>query len=180
MEKVNNIFWGMFLCIVIMTIIFILNIFMNANEDIHLKDVNDYMGKITAMREDIDNLKVTDNCRNTLYEIADTINATHFSQSHIKIKEYIAKYQSVKPLTELVALAQDNCSLKDTDAIYVLAMSSMVFPEEVKNSYNMRYEFHIRDWLSRKQLVNSHQEVGSFTTKSLELRVLKELIEVLS
>ena len=65
----------------------------------------------------------------------------------------------------------------DIDDIYILALSSTNYPEEIKTRYNLKHEFVFRDKASRLELLKEQDEVGTYTNKILELRVIQELIK---
>lgn len=148
---------------------------LNRNDSIYVREVSGYGRIVTAISEDIDEVK-NENCKTGLKGMLDFINKTHYSKN-ITIKEYYNNYYGDKTFIEHFYSVKDQCNLDDIDSIYILALSSTNYPEEVKTRYNLKHEFILRDKHSRLELIKEQDEVGTYTNKVLELQVIQELIK---
>lgn len=148
---------------------------MNKNDYISVKDVSGYGRIVTDISDDIESIK-SDECKQTLRKMLKFINKTHYNDN-VSVKKYYNDYYGDMTFIDHFYEVQDKCSLDDIDSIYVLALSSTNYPEEIKSRYNLKHEFILKDRESRKELLREQDEVGTYTTKVLELRVIHELIE---
>lgn len=150
-------------------------IVLNRNDSITVKEISGYGKIITDISSSIDKVK-DDNCKMNLKDMLDFINKTHYSKN-ISIKEYYDNYYGDKTFIDYFYLVKEKCDLDDIDDIYILALSSTNYPEEIKTRYNLKHEFVFRDKASRLELLKEQDEVGTYTNKILELRVIQELIK---
>ena len=164
-------------CLFSVVVFICLGIFMvkNSHEYIYVKDLSGYGRIVTEIDQDIDKLK-SEECKTSLHEMLNFINKTHYD-TNVTIQEYYNNYYQDKTFIDHFYAVQDSCKLDDIDSIYVLALSSTNFPEVVKSRYNLRHEFTFKDSISRQDLVREQDNVGTYTNKVLELRVIKELID---
>lgn len=168
--------------VVFIEIVIIFFSFKKQNETISIKDVNNYSRAITTAKDSLKELKVSEECYQSLNDMINKINDTHFKTGKVNIRDYyIAYYQDEYLFTDHLYNVKDKCDINDEiyDDIYLKAMSASVFPEEIKIRYLNAYEIHIKDLISRKINDTNHENVASFVTKSMELEVLSDVIEVL-
>lgn len=148
---------------------------LNRNDRIFVKEISGYGKVVTRISEDIDKVK-DDNCKTVLKDMLGFINKTHYSKN-ITVEEYYNNYYGDKTFIEHFYSVKDKCNLDDIDSIYVLALASTNYPEEIKTRYNLKHEFVLNDKHSRLELIKEQDEVGTYTNKVLELRVIQELIK---
>lgn len=147
----------------------------NRNDDITVREISGYGRIVTDISSNIDKIK-DDNCKTGLKDMLDFINKTHYNKN-VSVKDYYDNYYGDKTFIEHFYSVKDKCKLDDIDDIYVLALSSTNYPEEIKTRNNLKHEFVLRDKDSRGELLKEQDEVGTYTTKILELRVIQELIK---
>lgn len=181
MQHIKYVLLGIFICIVTLTILFMINIFIKRNSDINVKDISSYSKVITKLNDDINALDTSEECQEALFSMVDRINATHFSDGTVSLREYVSSYYAEDlKFTDYYEQVVNQCSIEDdTDEIYVKALSATVFPEEQYNRYQLSHEFTIEDFYNRNNLRKSHEQTGTYTTKSWEIMVLRDLIEVI-
>lgn len=165
--------------ITVISLILINVIFVNKsrNEIIYVKDIAGYGKKVTEYSFKIEKIKNED-CKVTLNNMMDYINKTHF-EKNVTVKEYYEAYfKDDDSIISLLDEAKDACELEqeEYDSIYISALSSTNYPNKIKNDYLFSYEFKILDGYSRKIYKKDHDNIGTYTTKVLELRVLEELL----
>lgn len=150
-------------------------IVLSRNEDIIVKEINGYGRIVTDISSNIDKIK-DENCKSSFKNMLDFINKTHYSKN-VSLKDYYNNYYGDKTFIDHFYLVKDECKLDGIDDIYILALSSTNYPEEIKVRYNLKHEFILKDRDSRKEVLKEQDEVGTYTTKILELRVIQELIK---
>ena len=180
MVKIKYILYGMFLSSMILSLLFVCLAYNNINKEIYIKDIDKYTEIIVRMRERVDKLKVKDSCKTSLNSTIDKINATHFNTGKIKLKDYYeAYYKDGSDYLEYYSLMMDECNIESDDSIYSYALSAYSYPLEIKNKYYLNHEIHFEDYLSGSNSRKQEQEVKSFNTKYMELKVLDSILEVL-
>lgn len=154
-----------------------INIFIviNRNDYISVKSISGYGKIVTSISNDIDSIK-NDTCKDSLTNMLNFINRTHYDKD-IKVEDYYNNYFKDKTFIDHFYSVKESCNLEDTDSIYVLALSSTNYPEEIKTRYNLKHEITLRDNSSRLQLLKEQDEVGTYTNKVLELQVIQELVK---
>lgn len=167
---------GVLLTLIILTILGILTLNDNKKEVIYIKDLSFYTKRATIIRDEIDTIK-DEACKNSLSDMFNRINETHFT-ANISIEEYYnAYYKDNKTFLNFYEEAVKSCELtSDLDDIYVLVLASSNYPNEIKKRYLLSHEFIIKDKNSREDLFKSADETGTYTTKALELQVMNELL----
>lgn len=167
---------GILLTLIFFTLLYLFTINSNKKEIIHIKDLSFYTKRATAIRNEIENIE-NEECKNSLEAMFNRINETHFT-SDVTIEEYYnAYYKDNKVFLNFYDDVIENCEIEDElDDIYVLAISSTNYPNEVKKRYLLSHEFIIKDNNSRDELYQTSDETGTYTTKALELQVINELL----
>lgn len=175
--KIKYFIGGILCSLIVIGILYLFNINNLRNQIINVRDVSGYGKIVTEYSDKIEKIKKED-CRKSMMNLLDKVNSTHFSDD-VSIETYYKKYYSDKQFLEVYDEVVNNCSIKEEvkNNIYVIALSSTNFPNSVKEKYLLSYEFNIKDRFSRKVALKDNDEIGTYTTKVLELRVIKELLE---
>src|SRR5574344_1487566 len=71
----------------------------------------------------------------------------------------------------------DKCNIKYDEKLYVEVLKTMIFPDEIKNRYNLNYEIGIKDLIGRNKTYSSHDQLGTYTTKVGEIQLLNDLLD---
>lgn len=163
--------------IIIITIACIIISLTTYNRTINVKTIDDYHSIKTNLKKKIEKVKNKE-CQSSLNNMMTRIDNTYISKN-TNIKDYYETYFNDN-LTFLNyfddVVSSCKLSKKKTDIIYVDALASTNYPNSIKKEYNLRYEFKIRDNNSIKYY-QDNDLIGTYTTKYLELKVLKSLIE---
>lgn len=163
--------------VLISVIIFIIvNIFivMSRDEEIVIKDVANYDSSMELINKRIEKLKDSD-CKEKLKELSDNIDGTYFKEN-TTVNKYYHAYFDNETFLNLYGEVMDVCNIPEDDSLYVLALASYSFPSSIKSKYNLRHEFRISDAFTRNDVKSEEYEVGSYSTKVLELKVMDELL----
>ncbi|MCX4365805.1 MAG: hypothetical protein OSJ70_08565 [Bacilli bacterium] len=169
---------GSLITIMALTVLGVISISSNKKEEIFVKDLSFYTKRATIIREDISSIK-DEKCKSSLDAMLTRINETHFTKN-ITIEEYYnAYYKDDKPFINFYEDVVTSCALDgNLDEIYVLVLSASNYPNEIKKRYLLSHEFVIKDRDSRRELYKSTDEIGTYTTKALELQIINDLIKV--
>lgn len=175
--KYKYMIFGSLLTIIIIISACIISIPFKEKKIINVKTIDDYSKINKSLKEKIDKVK-NKNCQKSLDEMLKRIDDTYF-EDNVTIEEYFKTYfENDKTIISYFDDALNACKLtrEETDYIYVDALASTNYPNKIKERFELRYEFNLPDANSRKKYI-THDEVGTYTTKTLELKVLKNLIE---
>ncbi|HQC83494.1 MAG TPA: hypothetical protein PLB45_01305 [Bacilli bacterium] len=113
------------------------------------------------------------------------INDTYFTED-VSLKDYLdAYYTSVnidgedRDVNSLYyyTYISDKCNIKYDEKLYVEVLKTMIFPDEIKNRYNLNYEIGIKDLIGRNKTYSSHDQLGTYTTKVGEIQLLNDLLD---
>lgn len=158
-------------------IFFVVHIFIviNNNDVVVIKDYEAFQENIDKIDKRIS--KVNDEtCKNSLEKMSNNIKRTHFSEN-TNVDDYYHAYFGEDEFLNVYGEVEDSCRISEDNSRYVLALSSYTFPSSIKLRYNLKHEFIFKDRKVRKELEKNQDEVGSYTSKVLELRVISELLE---
>lgn len=175
--KFKYMIFGSLLTIIIIISAYIISISFKNLEIITVKEIEDYSKINESLKEKIAKVKNKD-CQKSLDEMLKRIDGTYF-EDNVTIEKYFKAYfEDDKTIINYFDDVLSSCKLtrEETDYIYVDVLASMNYPNKMKERYELRYEFELPDFNSRKKYI-THDEVGTYTTKTLELKVLKNLIE---
>lgn len=167
---------GSFFTIIIIFIISIIAINFNDQEIIHIKEISNYGKKITSLKNAIEEVE-DKSCKKDLEKMADRINKTYFKKDITIEKYYQAYYKNDISFTDLYNNIISSCKIEENDELAQNIIMQSIYPEEIKNKYLLRYELVLKDNISRESLAKPLNEKGTYTTKTLELNILKALIE---
>lgn len=175
--KYKYFFLGSLLTIITIVCTCIISIHFKSMEVINIRPIDGYSKINDSLKEKINKVK-NQNCQNSLNKMLERIDHTYF-EDDITIEEYYKNYfEDDKTFISYFDEVLNSCNLSrnETDNIYVDALASTNYPNKIKEIYELRYEFILPDINSRKNYA-TYDEVGTYTTKTLELKVLKNLIE---
>lgn len=146
-------------------------------ELIKVKTISNYENISSSLSKKISEVK-NEECKNSLNNMLKRIDETYYEENITIEKYYKAYFKDDKTIINYFDDVLNSCKLsrEDTDVIYIDALASTNYPNKIKEKYIFRYELTFSDKGERKK-IKYYDEVGTYTTKSLELKVLKELIE---
>lgn len=146
-----------------------------SSEIIHIKQLPLITKRFTSLNERISNIE-DQTCRSSLDNMLNRIKKTYFNKD-VTLKEYYEAYnEDEKNFIDFYEDVINSCNLESNDDIYFLVLASLNYPNSIKNRYDLRYEFSIRDIFNRESIYESSDEVGSYTTKLLEIQVIDKLL----
>lgn len=175
MKNSKYILAGSILTFIILIIFAFININDSRKEIIYVKDLESYTKTITEFQNRVDKIK-NEECKQSIQKYADKINKTHFDKDVTVEDYYNAYYKDDKDTIKLYTDIENICDYHD-DKIYEIVLEANIFPTEIKNKYNLSYEFSINDKMSRKLVNINHDNLGTYSTKILELKALDEIIK---
>lgn len=175
--KYKYMIFGSLLTIIIIILACIISIPFKNSEIINVKTIDDYKRINESLKEKIAKVKNKD-CQKRLDRMLKRIDDTYFEDNVPMEKYYKTYFADDKTIINYFDEILNSCELtrEETDYIYVDALASTNYPNKIKERYELRYEFELPDFNSRKNYI-TYDEVGTYTTKTLELKVLKNLIE---
>ena len=177
MKNCKYILAGSLLTIIIFILFAFINVNDNRNEIIYVRDLNTYTKTITEFQSRVDKVKNED-CKKSIQNYLDKINETHFSEN-VTVKEYYDAYYKKTDTIDLYTEIENTCDFHD-EKIYEIILEANIFPSEIKNRYNLSYEISIFDKKSREILNVNHDNLGTYSTKILELKALDEILKTVT
>ncbi|MCX4249101.1 MAG: hypothetical protein OSJ65_04995 [Bacilli bacterium] len=164
-------------CLMTIMLFLIVNIFVviNNSDTVIIKKYENFQESIDKIDKKISKVK-DEECKASLVKMSNNIKRTNFNEN-ISVDDYYKAYFSEDEFLNIYSEVEDNCHIIEDNSRYVLALSSYTFPSSIKLRYNLKHEIRFKDRKSRNELEKSQDEVGSYTSKVLELRVINELLE---
>ena len=175
MKKSKYLIFGFTICFMTFLIFGIFLNYVDANSKIKVKKIENFDNKISTINESIEKIKNND-CKSVLKLMSDKIKNTYY-ESDVSIKTYINNYfyTDNDDFYSLYLNAKDICNYND-DSIDELVIASKSYPQSIKAKYDSNYEIDFKDYFNRNKINEISDEVGTYSTKILELNSLKEYI----
>ena len=175
MKKSKYIIFGFTICFMTFLIIGILLNYVDTNCKIKVKKIENFDIKISSINENIEKIK-NDNCKSVLKSMSDKIRNTYY-ESDVSINKYIKSYfyTDNNDYYSLYLSAKEVCDYSD-DSIDELVIASKTYPQSVKARYDSNYEIDFKDYFNRNKINEISDEVGTYSTKILELNSLNEYV----
>ena len=175
MKNIKYIIIGILISFIIVFIINIITFNINSNQTIHINSYEGYEEAKNTLSKKIDKVK-NDDCRSSLNNMLKRIDDNNL-KGDVKIGDYINSYfKDNLTFVDYYSYVSDSCNISD-DKIYIKAMSTLVYPNYIKDKYNRSYELHIIDLTNK---TNISDDVGTYTTMLNELGVLSDILGELS
>lgn len=175
MKNIKYIIIGILISFIIIFIINIITFNINSNQTIHINSYEGYEEAKNTLSKKIDKVK-NDDCRSSLNNMLKRIDDNNL-KGDVKIGDYINSYfKDNLTFVDYYSYVSDSCNISD-DKIYIKAMSTLVYPNYIKDKYNRSYELHIIDLTNQ---TNISDDVGTYTTMLNELGVLSDILGELS
>lgn len=172
--KKNIIFSLLIVFFLIMVLSFIKT--FTFNRYITVQDISGYTKKMNELTKKIENIK-DDKCKTSLNNMAIRINQTHFNKN-VLIKKYVDVYfKDEITFLDYYNEVVDSCKNKYDEDIYSNVLASLSYPYQIRKEYLLRYEISLFDIKNRNKLNKYDDELGTYSTKYLELSVLSKLID---
>lgn len=164
-------------CLFVVIVFMIVNMFMIANRDeiIIIKSLANFDNETKELDNRISKIK-NDECRESFYELLANIKKTYFNEN-TTVDKYYDVYFSDKVFLDIYKEVETSCKIDEDDSRYTLALASYAFPSSIKSKYNLKHEVKFRDKVTREDVLKDEYEVGSYSSKVLELKVINELLE---
>lgn len=174
--KIRYVLQGMLITLIIGIVIHVMTLDRISKELIHVKEVPLITKRFTSLNERIIN-EENETCKDALNAMLERVKKTYFAND-VTIKEYYEAYNDEeKNFIDFYEDVNVSCKLENNDDIYFLVLSSLNYPNSIKNRYELRYEFLIRDSFNRADIYISSDEIGTYTTKLLELQIIDKLLK---
>ena len=183
MKKYPYVFLGIFISILVLFIVHIISIHIKINQTINFKDMQNIHEKLMEKKKDIETIK-NEQCKSNLKDMLDRIDVT-IPEKGMTLKEYYKRYYGYDNNRDdddgmtflyFYSEATENCNI-DNESIYLKALESLQFPYEIKNRYLGSYQIGINDIFVLKEDIDRVDELGSYSSKMLEVETLNKLIE---
>ena len=174
MKNIRYILLGVFISFILFFITGIVFSIINTNNKVHVQKYDGFNSVYETYNTKIDKVK-NDNCRLSLKYMLERIKDNYFDHD-VSIKEYYESYyKDDLTFIDYYDLVISSCEIKsDVTNIYNEAMSSMIYPEYIKNKYNRGYEIYFKDYLYNDKQIDS---IGTYSTIISELTTLNLLME---
>ena len=174
MNKIKYIIFGIFIAVIMLFITSFILSSVHRNTEICIKDINNFDNNINELSAKVDKVK-DDTCRVALNYMLDRIKVNHLTGC-VKQKEYLDSfYYEDLSFVDVYSYVASACDI-DSNSIYIRAMSTLVYPNYIKDRYNRSYEIHFKDGFFHDEGID---EVGSYTTLANEMIVLSDILEEL-
>ena len=175
MNNIKYVVFGMLIFLILFFFVGVVFSFVNRNQAIHIKEYDNYEKDINVLSDKINKIK-KDDCRASLNDMLDRIKDNHLT-GDIKIKDYYEFfYKDNLTFVDYYNYVSSTCNINNNE-IYIKAMSTLVYPEYIKNTYNRSYEFYFKDKFFSD---NTFNDLGTYTTFVNEIFVLSDILEELS
>lgn len=172
--KVKYFILGVFFTVVFCVL---LNLFLLTRNDdvVIIKEIKDFDKSLSLIDEKISKIE-DEECQNSFVDLKNNIKKTYFSKN-TTISSFYEAYFSDKVFLDLYKDVEDVCQIKEDNSRYSLALASYAFPSSIKSKYNLKHEIKFKDVNTREEVLKDEYEVGSYSSKILELRVINELLD---
>ncbi len=166
-------FISCFICVFLAGII--LN---NFNHKVYIKTLDNFDDTVNSLSKNFD--KVKDNtCKSSINELLERSKNTYY-KNNVSIKEYVNNYYSNNTdFYKMYLDTLDSCNneLDDVQEITNLVIASKSFPESLKAKLNSNYEIKFIDFINYKNVHELSDNLGSYSSKELELMAIEKLIK---
>ena len=180
MEKIRYFLLGIFIFSWTLIIVGVIGSFVKLNDSMYIKDVSKYTETVMKLKTSIESKKAGTECKSSLYALVDRMNETHYQTGIIKTKDYIdSHYKDDLTFLDLYNEAVEVCNVEDNPNSLFDAMGAVAYPNEVKNNYYLSYQLSIPDFFNKNKSEKDQEEYSSYTTKSLEILTISNLLEVI-
>lgn len=172
--KIKYFILGMFFTIIVALVVNNL-VVLNSDDVVIIKQISNFTDEMDNIDKKINKVK-RDECRDSLNKMSNNIKKTYFSQD-TTVTEYYETYFSDTVFLDLYKEVLNSCELSENNSRYLLALASYSFPSSIKAKYNLKHEVKFRDLETRESVLKDEYEVGSYSSKMLELNVINELLD---
>ena len=179
MDNHKYIFLGMLITFLIIIILGIININFNFNNKIYVKEVNHFYVSASTLERKIKSIE-DEECSSSLMGLLERIKDTYY-EDNISVKEYYENYNKYgKTYYSLFQETLTICDLdiKNYDRMNDYLLASRVYPDAVADRYKSSYEIKFVDYFNYKNIHELTDNVGTYSSKKMELMALSELIGV--
>ena len=169
MEKIKYFIFGMIVCFIIFVITGIVFNIIGLNNKIYVKTLDNFDTNIEAIDSHIDHVNVDDVCKDSLKELSNRVKETYY-KNDVTISEYNDNYfKDNFTFYSLYIDVTNSCDIDRKTYSYIdeYAIESQSYPQEVHTRVLSNYEIKFSD------------NIGTYSNKMLELRVLNELLGVI-
>ena len=175
MKSIKYVMLGVFISFIIFFVIGIIYSNINRNNKIHINDYQSFNESITSLSTKIDKVK-DDTCRSSLNYMKDRIVSNHLT-GDVSLKDYYESfYKDDLTILDYYEYIKTSCNLEHNNKIYNLGLSSLVYPEYIKNKYNRSYEIYFKDYMFKDKNID---DMGTYSTIINELSMLSSILEEL-
>ena len=170
----KNIIFGISISFIIIIIVFIILTFVERNSYITINSYASFDETIEVFNNKISKIK-NNECKLSLEYMINRIKDNKM-EGNIKIKDYYESfYKDDMTFIDYYNYVSSSCNINNSK-IYNEALSSLLYPETIKNRYESSYVFKIKDIFNDNNRID---EMGTYTTIIHELNVVDMFLEEL-
>ena len=174
--KYKYMLFGSLITLIVIFVASVMMININVAEKITIKEVDKYSEKITVLKNKIKKME-DGTCKGSLTKMLNRINNTNF-QGKVSIEEYYKGYfKDDESFMSIFDNVIKQCEIEYNDELYMDVLNQSIYPDEIKMRYLLSYELTLKDFFSREYINYQTSEKATFITKTLELNILRQLIE---
>lgn len=166
---------GSLTCFILLFLISSFLIIYRRNRTIYIQDIKQYTKNINIIKENIKNID-DETCKETFQKMLNRINDTHFS-SNVKLSTYYHAYHNGASFLDYYNDVINDCNIEEDNSIYIDALISTNYPNQIKKEFELSYQLKLDDIYSNNLINKSLDKNGTYSTKTLELRVIKKLLD---
>lgn len=177
MKSVKFYLFGFFSCFIVIFLIGVILSFVYSKKQIYIKTIDDYDNKINNLEVSLGSVENT-TCKESLTKLLDRSKNTYYI-NNVTINEYVKNYYEGNiDFYQIYMETLELCDNKTDDVkdITKLVIASKSFPETLKAKKNSLYEIRFMDFLNYKSVNELSDNIGSYSSKELELMALEKLI----
>lgn len=178
MDNHKYIFLGMLITFLIVVILGVININVNLNNKIYVKEVPKFYKKITSIEDRIEKIE-DESCRTSLKELSTRIKDTYY-ENNISIKDYYKNYsKDGKTYYSMFISSLEVCDINidDIDEVNDYLLASRVYPDLISDRYKASYEINFTDYFNYKNIHELSDNIGTYSNKEMEILSLSKLVE---
>ena len=179
--KTKYFIFGMITCFIIICIFGCVLSVVSFNDKIYVKTLDNFDINIGTFDARIDSLKVNETCKNSLKNLSDRVKSTYYNND-VTIKEYDNNYfKDGVTFYALYLEAFNECEIDNDAYSYITeyAIESQTYPQLIHSRRIANYELKFTDYINYKEIHEISDNIGTYSNKTLELKVLSELLGVI-
>ena len=177
MKNIKYIMLGVLISFIIFFVIGAIYSNINRNNKIHINEYTGFEETKNNFNKRIDAIK-NETCRSSLKYMLNRVEENASLKGDVSLKDYYESfYKDDLTIIEFYSYVMSSCNLEKNTKTYNMALSSLIYPEYIKNKYERSYEFNFKNYLYKDTKID---EMGTYTTIINELSTISLILEELS